>query len=73
MVIPAGNVKSQAFLFIVLPICNPETEMLRVKIDINIRSNINKAYTFQPTPEMADFSPQSTHFELYEVVASSLS
>ena len=41
MVIPAGNVKSQAFLFIVLPICNPETEMLRVKIDINIRSNMN--------------------------------
>ena len=41
MVIPAGNVKSQAFLFIVLPICSPETKMLRVKIDINIRSNIN--------------------------------
>ena len=39
MVISAGNVKSQAFLFIVLPICNPETEMLRVKIDINILFN----------------------------------
>ena len=41
MVIPASNVKLQAFLFIVLPICNPETEMFRVKIDINIRSNMN--------------------------------
>ena len=41
MVIPAGNVKSQAFLFIVLPICIPETEMLRVKIDMNMRSNMN--------------------------------
>ena len=36
MVIPTGNVKSQAFLFIVLPICNPETEMLRVKMPLNI-------------------------------------
>ena len=41
MVISAGNVKLQAFLFIVLPICNPETEMLRVKIDMNMRSNMN--------------------------------
>ena len=41
MVIPAGNVESQAFLLIVLPICNPETEMFRVNIDINIRSNMN--------------------------------
>ena len=36
MVIPAGNVRSQAFLLIVLPICNPEIEMLRVKMSLNI-------------------------------------
>ena len=36
MAIPADYVKSQAFLFIVLPTCNPETEMLRVKMSLNI-------------------------------------
>ena len=36
MAIPADYVKSQAFIFIVLPTCNPETEMLRVKMPLNI-------------------------------------
>ena len=69
MAIPADYVKSQAFLFIVLPTCNPETEMLRVKMSLNIAdtcSTIKEVLVEEvPLADCLPFSPPKLSIKRY--------